>query len=412
MSEFLLDLHRNLGTYLRKKSLTLGLKKAWHKITAMNILVTGGAGFIGSHTVDALIEAGHKVRILDNLQTTVHPKGLPPYIHPKADFIHGDVRDRRQFSNALNGIEAVYHLAAYQDYLTDFSTFFHVNAFSTALLYEIIVAAGQHAIKKVIVAASQAVMGEGRYRCLYCSETETDYIYPQIRLQNQLQEGAWEHRCPKCDRVLTWLPSDESVINPCNQYAISKYSQEQIALQLGKRYGIPSVVLRYSIVQGPRQSFYNAYSGAMRIFALSLFLGRRPLIFEDGHQVRDFINIYDVIDANLMVLENPSADYHVFNVGGGKAWTVSDFYHRMQEITGRNVAPLVDGHFRYGDTRHIFSDTKRINALGWKAKRDVTESIQQYWDYLNRQEEMDEILEFAQKRMQKLQVIRKIKQAS
>jgi dTDP-L-rhamnose 4-epimerase len=376
----------------------------------MNILITGGAGFIGSHTADTLVEMGHRVRLLDNLHPTVHPKGKPDYLNPEAEFIKGDVRDAATWQAALTDIEAVYHLAAYQDYLTDFSTFFNTNAVSTALLYEILVAdARRFKVQKVIVAASQAVMGEGRYMCPACSETNTTYFYPEIRLESQLEKGQWEHQCPICTRPLQWQPSDESVINPCNQYALSKHSQEQIAIQLGRRFQIPSVVMRYSIVQGPRQSFFNAYSGAMRIFALSLFFNRRPTIFEDGQQVRDFINIQDVVDANVMVLENPEADFQVFNVGGGQAWTVGQFYDTMQKQVGKHLMPKIDGAYRYGDTRHIFSDTTRMQSLGWSPKRNVIDSIESYWHYLTTHQEKEDILAYAEKQMRRLNVIRKVK---
>lgn len=374
----------------------------------MKILITGGAGFIGSHTADALIDKGYDVRILDNLQATVHPKGKPSYLHPKAEFIQGDVCDADTLRSALKEVDAVYHLAAYQDYLPDFSTFFSVNAVSTALLYEILVAeAGKHIVKKVIVAASQAVMGEGRYRCDACAKNDEDYLYPDIRIEVQLSEGRWEHYCPTCGNVLQWQPSDESVIKPCNQYALAKHSQEQIAIQLGKRYDIASVVMRYSIVQGPRQSFYNAYSGAMRIFALSLYFNRPPIIFEDGKQIRDFINIDDVVDANLLVLEEPDANYEVFNVGGGNAWKVSDFYDAMQRQVGRQVDPLMAGDYRYGDTRHIFSDTQKLQKLGWAPKRTVADSITAYWEFLASQKEKDDILAYAEKHMRQLNVIRR-----
>ncbi|MBW1836594.1 MAG: NAD-dependent epimerase/dehydratase family protein [Deltaproteobacteria bacterium] len=376
----------------------------------MHILVTGGAGFIGSHTTDALLEQGHRVRILDNLQKTTHPRGMPGYINPEAEFVMGDVRDRSTWQKALKDIDAIYHFAAYQDYLTDFSTFFHVNTVSTALLYEILINNRMGSkIRKVIVAASQAVMGEGRYLCPVCFEKDKNFLYPQIRLDDQLSRGDWNHRCPKCNTVLKWMPSDESVISPCNPYAISKYSQEQIALQLGNRYRIPSTVMRYSIVQGARQSFYNAYSGALRIFSLSLLLGRQPTIFEDGKQIRDFVNIKDVVKANLMVLENSDADYQVFNVGGGKAWTVMDFYSTLQQIVGRQAEPIMSGYYRYGDTRHIFSDIKKLNALGWEPIHGIDESIRDYWEYINGRQDMDEILEYAEKHMKKLQVIRKIR---
>jgi len=373
----------------------------------LNILVTGGAGFIGSHTVDALLRAGFNVRILDNLQETVHPKGLPGYIDPRAEFVKGDVRNKGDWEKSLKDIDAVYHFAAYQDYLTDFSTFFHVNAVSTALLYEVLVEKKiASKMRKVIVAASQAVMGEGRYRCPVCFEKDRLFSYPAIRSEAQLSGGQWEHRCARCRQPLEWQPSDETVVNPCNQYALSKHSQEQIALQLGKRYGIPSVVMRYSIVQGPRQSFYNAYSGAMRIFALSLFFDRRPIIFEDGLQVRDFVNIQDVVAANLLVLQKTAADGQVFNVGGNQAWTVNAFYETMQAVVGRNKEPLKSGYYRYGDTRHIFSDISRLSSLGWVPTRDIRKSIADYWDYLNTHQETDNILEFAEKQMKQQQVIR------
>lgn len=373
----------------------------------MNILITGGAGFIGSHTADALIKGGHQVRVLDNLQKTVHPKGKPDYLNPAVEFIQGDVRRKPDWEKALVGMDAVYHLAAYQDYLTDFSSFFHTNAVSTALLYEVLVETGQYRdMHKIIVPASQAVMGEGRYHCPGCDPDAKAPVYPQIRTETQLAAGKWEHACPACRQDLQWLASDETVIQPCNQYALSKHSQEQITLQLGRRYGMPSVVMRYSIVQGPRQSFFNAYSGAMRIFALALYFGKAPTIFEDGRQVRDFVNIDDVVAANRLVLEHPDADYHEFNVGGGQAWTVQGFYETMQAITGKQIEPIMSGYYRFGDTRHIFSDTTRLQSLGWQATRSVETSIEAYWSYLNQQQDMEDILAYTQKHMQSLNVIR------
>jgi dTDP-L-rhamnose 4-epimerase len=373
----------------------------------MKILVTGGAGFIGSHTADALLNSGYRVRILDNLHKTIHPMGKPVYMHPSFEFICGDVRDKDILKQALKGIDAVYHLAAYQDYLTDFSTFFHVNAVSTALLYEILVEAGSR-IQKVIVASSQAVMGEGGYFCPGCDPKAQQPVYPAIRLEKQLSEGKWDHLCLECGEKLKWLPSDETVANPCNQYALSKHSQEQIAIQLGKRYDIPTVVMRYSIVQGPRQSLYNAYSGAMRIFSLALMLGRRPMIFEDGEQVRDFVNIQDVVAANLQVLEKEAANDQVFNVGGGKAWTVREFYETLQETVGIRKEPIEGRFYRFGDTRHIFSDTEKLQSLGWKPRNDIQKSIRDYWEFINSAGQVDKVLEAAEEQMKKMQVIREV----
>ena len=372
------------------------------KLVDMKILVTGGAGFIGSHTVDALLKKGYEVKILDNLQKPVHLKGKPDYIPQDAEFIFGDVRDRKTLEYALQGVDAVYHLAAYQDYLPDFSTYFDVNCVSTALIYEIIVEK-KLPVKKVIVAASQAVLGEGLYRC-----EEHGEMIPDIRLESQLSKGDWEHHCPYCGKYMQYLPTPEDKINPQNQYAISKYTEESIATNLGRRYNIPSVAMRYSIVQGPRQSFYNAYSGAMRIFALHLYFDKRPVIYEDGKQVRDFVNIQDVVAANLLVLEDERADYQTFNVGGGKAYTVEEFYNTLQKITAKQQEPILERYYRYGDTRHIFSDISKLKALGWEPRYTIEKSIRDYWNYLNEQTDIEDILDYAEKTMKRLNVVRHV----
>lgn len=369
----------------------------------MKVLVTGGAGFIGSYTVDRLLLEGYKVRILDNLQKPVHLKGKPDYIPKDSEFILGDVRDKETLERAMDGVEAVYHFAAYQDYLPDFSTYFHVNCMSTALIYEIIVEKNL-TIKKVIVASSQAVLGEGLYKCKEHGEIITD-----IRLEDQLSKGDWAHHCPHCGRYMQYLSTPEDRMNPQNQYAMSKYTQEITAINLGKRYGIPSVAMRYSIVQGPRQSFYNAYSGAMRIFCLHLYFGKQPIIYEDGEQVRDYINYRDVVDANILVLEDDRANYQVFNVGGGKEYTVLDFYEKVQDVTGEKIEPIIGTYYRYGDTRHIFSDISKLQSLGWKPKIPIGKSIEDYWGYLNSQTDIEDILDFAEKKMKSLNIVRAVK---
>lgn len=368
----------------------------------MRILITGGAGFIGSHTADALIAQGHEVRLLDNLQQPVHLKGKPGYLAPAAEFIYGDVRHADVLRYALQGVDAVYHLAAYQDYLPDFSTYFDVNAVSTARLYEIIVA-DKLPVRRVIVASSQAVLGEGLYEC-----PEHGRSIPDIRVEAQLACGDWEHRCRHCHGVLTPVPTPEGAINPQNQYALSKHSTESIAISLGRRYDIPSVAMRYSIVQGPRQSFYNAYSGAMRIFALHLYFGRSPMLYEDGQQRRDYVNIQDVVDANLLVLDDDRAAYQVFNVGAGVAYTVSEFYQTLQDETGRQLSPVVGANYRYGDTRHIVSDISRLTSLGWRPSRTIRDSIRAYWQYLHEQQDVDDILEYAERTMRRLNVVRTV----
>lgn len=374
------------------------------------VLVSGGAGFIGSHTVDALLAAGHRVRILDNFEKPVHLKGRPDYIPGDVEVIEGNVTNKVDWENALEGVDVVYHFAAYQDYLPDFSKFFHVNSVGTALLYEVSIERNI-SLKKVILASSQAVYGEGKYKC---PNTRCQAIggnggiyYPNIRSSGQLSGGDWEHRCPECREVLEAQFTDESKVNPQNQYAISKYTQELIALNLGRQYGIPTVAMRYSIVQGPRQSFYNAYSGACRIFCLNHYFGKQPPIYEDGHQLRDFINIKDVVRANLLVLERSEGNYEVFNVGGGKAYTVLEFERIVADMFGHKFSPRISGEYRYGDTRHIVSDISKLKKLGWMPQHSPLKSIRNYVEYLKEQVDLEDVLDYAEKKMKTLNVVMK-----
>lgn len=367
----------------------------------MNILVTGGAGFIGSHTVDALLARGHKVRILDNLSKPVHLKGKPTYLPKEAEFILGDVRDKDALLAALKGMDAVYHLAAYQDYLPDFSTFFSVNAVSTALIYELIV---EHKlnIKKVVVASSQSVAGEGLYR-----DSKGKLWMPDMRPENQLAAGKWEI-IDAHGGIATPVPTTEDCLNPQNPYGLSKLSQEKACISIGKRYGIPTVAMRYSIVQGPRQSFYNAYSGACRIFCLSVYFDKAPIIYEDGQQLRDFVNIHDVVDANLKVMEDDRANYRAFNVGGGKAYTIVEFGQIVCRVFGKDLPVASSGLYRFGDTRHCISDIGALQSLGWKPQRNAEQSVAEYVEYLRAQTDIEDILDYANSKMKDLNVVRKV----
>jgi dTDP-L-rhamnose 4-epimerase len=368
----------------------------------MNILVTGGAGFIGSHTVDLLLQKGHRVRILDALVAPVHKPGQrPDYVPADVDFIQGDVRDRAAWERALAGVDAVFHLAAYQDYLPDFSKFFHVNVVSTALLYEVIVEK-QLPVQKIVVASSQAVYGEGKYR-----RGDGTALYPGQRPAAQLTRHEWEHRDPDTDEPLKPDLTDESVVNPHSSYSISKYTEEQIALNLGQRYGLPSVGMRYSIVQGPRQSFRNAYSGALRIFAMQVLAGQRPLLYEDGQQLRDYVWVGDVARANLLVLEDPRADFQAFNVGAGQAWTVREFAAMMAAAAGRpDLEPVVPGEYRFGDTRHILSDISRLRALGWEPQGHPAHSAREYIAWAQCQPDFGNYTESARAHMRQVGAVK------
>jgi dTDP-L-rhamnose 4-epimerase len=369
----------------------------------MRILVTGGAGFIGSHTCDRLLGLGHDVVMLDALTAPVHrpQTGRPAYIRPEVDFYQGDVRNRDLVTNLLRRVDAVYHFAAYQDYLPDFARFSEVNVVSTALLYEIIVAERLD-LARVVVASSQSAMGEGLYRC----PADGDQL-PGMRSEQAMAAGQWDITCPQCGGPMEMLATPERVSNPQNSYGMSKLGEEMVAINLGRRYGIPSVALRYSIVQGPRQSVYNAYSGACRIFCLSYLQGGAPTLYEDGLAIRDYVNIEDVVDANALVLDGESAVGKVLNVGGGRAVTTSEFADIVRRQYGSDQSAVVSGEYRFGDTRHIVSDISALRGLGWEPAHTPAESVAAYAEWVKGMDGLDDVLAEANARMRALGVVRK-----
>lgn len=366
----------------------------------MRVLVTGGAGLIGSHTAQALLGRGCEVRVLDGLQPRVHPHGWPRYIPPEIERIQGDVRDPGVWRRALETVQVVYHMAAYQDYMPDFSTFFAVNTVSTALLYETIVA--HHLpVEKVILASSQAVYGEGKYRC-----ATHGTLYPGPRPLEQLAAGTWQILCPQCREPLVPLPIDEVTVNPHTSYGISKYALEMTGFALGRRYGIPTVVLRYSIVQGPRNSFNNAYSGVCRIFTLRLMHGRPPIVYEDGIQQRDYVHVEDVVRANLLVLDRLGADFEAFNVGGQRPVTVLEMARLVADACGRDIRPEVPGVYRVGDTRHTVSSSDKLGRLGWRPEIPVERIMRDYVGWVLEQPEARDTTEAARGAMERAAVLR------
>jgi dTDP-L-rhamnose 4-epimerase len=367
----------------------------------MRILVTGGAGFIGSHTVDRLVSLGHEVTVLDALTRPVHRDGIPDYLNRNVSFYEGDVRNRELLTNLLRRTDAVYHFAAYQDYLTDFARFSDVNVVSTALIYEILVAE-QLEMARVVVASSQSAMGEGLYRC----PVDGDQL-PDMRPEAALAAGQWDLRCPTCRGPLQMQATPESVSNPQNAYGMSKLGEEMVAINLGRRYDIPTVALRYSIVQGPRQSVYNAYSGACRIFSLHYLQGLAPTLYEDGGAIRDYVNIDDVVDANVLVLDDPRAAGRVFNVGGGKAVTTREFSDVVMRHYGSGQPGRVTGEYRFGDTRHILSDISALQSLGWSPQRTPADSVAAYAEWLKDMPDLDNVLHEANEKMRALGVVRR-----
>ena len=346
----------------------------------MKVLVTGGAGFIGSHIADLLLATGYHVRILDNLQKPTHLIGKPNYLPEGIEFMEGDVTDESTMKQALKGVRVVFHQAAHQGLLPDFGVFFHVNSVGTARLFELIVKQG-YPVEKVIVASSQAVYGEGKYWCQNCAES----FYPASRTLNQLKCQDWAIKCPTCQGEARSLATDETHVNPSTPYAMSKYTQEMIALNLGRQYSIPTVALRYSITQGPRQSFFNAYSGILRIFCTCLMASRSPILYEDGRMKRDYVHVDDVARANLLVMKREEANYQVYNVGSGIPTTQRQFASALARKIGGEVAPIIPGEFRLGDVRHIISDVSRLVALGWRPRKNLDHILTDYLSWIQTQ---------------------------
>jgi len=408
----------------------------------LRALVTGGAGFIGSHIADRLLSSGYEVRILDNLEPRVHPKGKPSWIPKEVDFVQGDVRDKEILLKALEGVHVVFHEAAYQDYMTDFSKFFDTNTVGTSLIYEVI-AEKRLDIKKVVVASSQAVYGEGQYRCnndkcsssyklyvdklisqskpqggssnqltnlsTYQSGLSNQPILPPSRAREQLERGEWELKCPYCGQEMENLMLSEEYANPYNQYAISKYAQELTAVRLGKLHGIPTTALRYSITQGPRQSPYNQYSGICRIFSLRLLNNLPPIIYEDGKQKRDYIHIGDVVDANILVLEKEESNYEVYNVGSGKATTVLEYAEKLTKKLGKDLNPLIPGEFRLSDNRHSVSSIDKLKKLGWSPQKFLDDIFEDYLSWLQSMGDISDYFTEADKVMRSSGVVRSTK---
>ncbi len=368
------------------------------------VLVTGGAGFIGSHTVDLLLSKGYAVRILDNLQQRVHPHGKPDYIPREAEFVIGDVASHRDMARALEGMDYVIHLAAYQDYLLDFSTFIHTNAESTALIYELIVEK-RLPIRKVVVASSQAIYGEGKHEC-----ERHGIVYPDSRPLEQLRRGDWELKCPRCglDLKPVWITEDH--VKPFTAYGISKYALELLAFNLGRRYGVPATAMRYTYVQGPRNSFYNAYSGICRIFTLRVLNGAQPVAYEDGKQLRDYVWVGDVAAANVLCMESSEADYRAFNVGGGRAISVLDFANVVLKVAdpSRALQPLVRGDFRYGDTRHTFSDISALRSLGWNPTLSTEQVVERYVEWVRGKADARDYYAESERVMREMQVVQTV----
>lgn len=343
-----------------------------------NILVTGGMGFVGSHLVDELVRRGHRVRIFDNLDPQVHPQGaVPDYANPHAEFIRGDIRDLDAVKKALAGIEIVFHKAAavgmgQSQY--EIKRYVDVNTGGTANLLDIL-ANANHGVEKLIVAASQTSYGEGRYTC-----AEHGTQHPGLRSRAQLEKARWEHPCPSCGADMAPVPIPEDAQRICYAiYAQTKMHQEDMVLNIGRAYKIPSVALRYFNIYGPRQSLSNPYTGVGAIFMSRLKNGKRPPIYEDGKQSRDFISVRDVVQANMLAMEKSDGDYRAFNVGRGNGTSIEHIALTLSKILGlEHLAPDITGTYRHGDTRHSMADISRIQkTLGFRPRVDFQRGMEE-----------------------------------
>ncbi|MFN8589834.1 MAG: NAD-dependent epimerase/dehydratase family protein [Thermomicrobiales bacterium] len=365
-------------------------------------LVTGGAGLIGSHIVDAALAEGWDVRILDNLQRQTHRHGKPPWVPREAEFIQGDVRHRQTWERALQGVDVVFHQAAYGGYMPEIAKFIDSNGVGTALMLETI-RDRELPVRKVVVASSQAVYNEGAYRC-----PEHGHFYGQTRPIAQLARGDFDVHCPVCGAAAVPAPTDEDApTGGENVYAISKMIQERLAISWGRATGIPTVALRYSCTYGPRQSLFNPYTGVIAIFCTRLANGLPPVVYEDGRQSRDLIFVEDVARANLLVANNARADGQVFNVGTGQAAEIGDLARLLAARLGTPIEPLIPGEFRPGEMRALISDASRLAALGFAPRVGLAEGIDRYLDWVRAQGPIAEYFGNAERALRRRKVVKR-----
>jgi len=333
-----------------------------------NVLVTGGAGYIGSHLVDALVLRGYNVVVLDSLVPQVHRSGTwPSYANPKVTYVRGDVRDRAVFEPLVLAAEAVVHFAAAVSIgqsMYEIDRYVDVNTRGTALLLDILVNT-KHKVEKVIVASSIGVYGEGAYHCAACGP-----VAPGIRSEAQMAAKDWEQKCPSCGARVVSVPTPEhKALYRDNIYSMTKYHQEEMVLLIGKHYGIPAVAPRFFNVYGPRQSLSNPYAGVAAIWISRLMNNKAPMVFEDGGQLRDFVSIHDVVACLTLMLEKPGADYLPVNVGSGTTVTILEIAQMLKRLLGSTVELNVTNVGRTFDVRHNTADiTRARETLGFEPK--------------------------------------------
>lgn len=341
----------------------------------MHALVTGGAGFIGSHLVDLLLERGHEVRVLDNLDPLAHASGEPPaHLDSAAELHVADLLDRDRVERALEGVDAVFHLGGVVgngESMVNVRRAVDANSAATATLLEAVIARRDR-IRRVVVASSMVVYGEGAYAC-----SEHGRVPAPGRSEEQLRRGDWEPRCAACGRALEPVPvGEEEPLRPTSVYGITKRDQEELCLVLGRAYGLEVVALRYLNVYGPRQALDNPYTGVAAIFAARLLSGRAPRVFEDGRQIRDLVHVSDVVRATAAAMEAAGAAGHALNVATGRRIRIAELAQGLAAALGSELEPEIIGEFRAGDIRHCYADTSRAaELLGFRAERSTAEGL-------------------------------------
>lgn len=353
------------------------------------ILVTGGAGFIGSHLVIALRRQGHRVRVLDAFVEQAH-RGAGARLPADVEVLRGDVRDRVAVAAALEGVEVVFHEAAevgVGQSMYEMQRYVAANTLGTTVLLEALTQRS-HRVRKLIVASSMSIYGEGAYRCPACGP-----VAPPLRPLAQLAARVWEVRCPNClDQLVAVATPETKPLDPASVYAITKQDQEQLCLTVGRAYGLPTVALRYFNVYGAGQSLSNPYTGVAAIFSGRLLNGQPPLVFEDGGQSRDFTHVADIVQANLRALETEAANFQTFNVGTGVATPVVRVAELLAYGLGVAIAPEVIGRYRAGDIRHCVADITRARTLlGYAPTVAVEDGIPQLLGWVREQQAIDEV---------------------
>ena len=366
-----------------------------------DVLVTGGAGYIGSHLVDALVAREYHVTVLDNLEPQVHRSGTwPSYANPKAKYVKGDVRDRPVFEPLVLASQAVVHFGAAVSIgqsMYQIDRYVDVNTRGTALLLDILVNT-KHKVEKVLVASSIGVYGEGAYTC-----ATHGAVAPTIRPEQQLAARDWEQHCPHCGKHVTSIPTPEDkALYRDNIYSMTKYHQEEMVLLIGKTYGIPSVAPRFFNVYGPRQSLSNPYAGVAAIWLSRLLNGKQPVVFEDGGQLRDFVSIHDVVDCLILMLEKPGADYLPVNVGSGQTVTILEIANILRRLLGSSVEPQITQSGRKFDIRHNTADIARAReTLGFAPKVTLDQGFSELIEWAKTTP--DVAVDFFDKALQELQ---------